>query len=180
MIGPEEFASTWGRPQLARVPAERLEGVAIPAESKRFLTEAGLPLEVEGLALPFIVAPRGLQSPAEILDAGAPRPPECQGLRRLGSNDVGVLFCLDEARDGTVVAVSPEDALKVVFVNSSVAQLAESLLAYRRVRGASLHEDDAAYSSRLRDALTEVDAAAVETEPSWWRMVVEEAGYGFF
>jgi hypothetical protein len=180
VISPEDFARSWGGPQLARVPAERLEDVAIPSETKRFLAEAGLPLEVEGLALTFIADPRGLRSLDEVLDPGSPRPTDAQKLRRLGANDVGVLICLDETRDGSVVAVSPEDPLQVVFVNSTVAHLAECLLTYRKVRGASLDEDDAAYAARLREALTSIDAEAVSTQPSWWGMVVEGAGYGFF
>jgi hypothetical protein len=180
MISPEEFCRSWGRLQLAPVPAEALEGVAIPEPAKRFLAEAGLPLDVEGLALTFVTDRRGLRSVDEILEPETPRPPEPRRLRRLGSNDVGVLFCLDETRQGRVVAVSLDEPQRVVLVNSSVAHLAECLLTYRRVRGASLDETDAAYAARLRQALSDVDAVAIEAQPSWWGTVVEEAGYGFF
>ena len=182
MISPEEFIRLWGRSELAPLRAAHLEGVDVPDSAKAFLAQAGLPIDVEGLALCFLPDPRGLPTLAQLLGETEPRPPEAHRYRRLGRNDVGVHFCLDEGRRGAVVAVAPLDNCPVVFVNSGVVELAECLLTYRRLwregwKGEG-KDEDAAYAARLRQAIVAVDAAAVETDPSWWSMVVLGAGHG--
>jgi hypothetical protein len=179
MISPEEFARRWGREQLAPWQAGSLEGIGIPDASKSFLAEAGLPTGVEGMALSFAPDRRGLPTLAEFLGGSGKSRRDLSRYRRLGSNDVGLHFCIDEMQNGAIFAVAPDGGDPVVFVNSGVAELAECLLEYRRQWMASRDEDDAGYAARLRSAVAGVDPAALEADSSWWSVAVEQAGHGF-
>ncbi len=179
MISSEEFVRRWGREQLVRWEAKSLEGIELPDATRRFLTEAGLPLDVEGMALSFGPDRRGLPTLAEFLGGSATSRLHLSRYRRLGSNDVGLHFCVDERQDGAVFAVAPDGGDPVVFVNSGVARLAECLLEYRREWMASRDDDDASYAARLRSGVAGVDPAALEADSSWWSVVVEQAGHGF-
>lgn len=136
MISPQDFVRCWGEEQLVRFDSTALEGISIADEAKRFLVEAGLPRRA-----PFSGGAFTLLPPANPMQAQA----GCEtfgllekvgGFRLLAVTPYRLFIAIDERRQGRIVRTD-ESGLRrgnVYFMNSSVPQLAESLLAYRAYR----------------------------------------------
>lgn len=78
--------------------------------------------------------------------------------RMIGSDGAGNAICVEQAT-GTVVLLDHEDRFRTrQFVNSSVRQLAECLLAY-------MGEHD---SNNFRAAVREIDPMALADRSFWW------------
>lgn len=81
--------------------------------------------------------------------------------RVIGSDGSGNPICVDE-RSGAVVVLDPDYRFRAMqFVNSSVRQLGECLLAY-------MGEQD---GGRLRAAIESIDPAALAERSFWWQEV---------
>lgn len=133
MITPAEFRDRWNGAdhavELMLFPADTLADVAIPDPSKAFLRDAGLP-DSAAPFLDFKVPEQGTLPTA----AGVWQLDDAFGRYRvIGSNGSGDSICLDEGMDGAVVYLNHDDRFRAVFMNSSIAQLAESLLVYRQM-----------------------------------------------
>ncbi|WP_394001988.1 SUKH-4 family immunity protein [Luteimonas sp. WGS1318] len=82
----------------------------------------------------------------------------------IGSDDAGSPICLDG--DGRVVILDHEDCFRTLqFVNSSIWQLSECLLAY-------LWEHDA---DRFRSVVDAVDKSALQLGSFWWHEAADLA-----
>jgi hypothetical protein len=85
--------------------------------------------------------------------------------RMIGSDGAGNPICVEQGT-GTVVLLNHEDKFRTrQFVNSSVAQLAECLLAFMGERD----------PKRFRSAVTGIDSTAIGEGSFWW---YEAAGLG--
>lgn len=126
MISPKDFADRWDKVDpLVPFDKESVDQLSIPAEQKQFLIEAGLPAD----ASPFLCfeGTRPLLTVAEKWR----QPTIPSRYRQIGFDGAGNLIAIDEEAEGRIVYLDHEDRFAPVFMNSSVAQLAESLLAYR-------------------------------------------------
>src|SRR5262249_43914881 len=141
-------------------------------EDKAFLVQAGLPEE----AAPFLMfeVPSGeLPTVAEQWD----QPEEFRTYRVIGADGSGNPIALDESRRGEVVCLDHENRFARHLMNQSVRQLAESLLAYRKmIEDAQAEGGEEAYldgqipvavRQALRLELTRIDPAAMKPGCFW-------------
>lgn len=133
MLTSREFRERWcsddDSESLVMFPPNALGDVAIPDESKTFLTTGGLP-ESAAPFLDFRVPDHGtLRTVAELWQLA----PEYNRYRVIGSNGSGDPLCIDESFDGQIVYLNHDFNFHRVLINSSVPQLAESLLAFRHL-----------------------------------------------
>jgi hypothetical protein len=124
MISPSAFLKKWGRRGLVCFSKAALEDLSIPADAKSFLAKAGLPKSTAPF-LTFESHGRHVPTVGEVYTGAR----TAAHFRMIGSDGADSPICLDEKRRGAVCLL--EDALRPVLINSSVAQLAESLLVYR-------------------------------------------------
>ena len=176
MLSPKEFAARWGKDDvpLMRFPKKALDRLSLSDEDKAFLAQAGLPED----AAPFLTF--------EAPDDSGELPTVAQqwnqsktfaAYRVIGSDGSGNPIALDETNNGEVVLLDHENKFAKVLVNKSVRQLAESLLAYRKLVSDTQDElgDDAfldgktspAARKALREELARIDAAAMKANCFW-------------
>lgn len=174
MLSPKNFIARWGKDDpLMPFPKKSVERLALSDEDKDFLVQAGLPES----AAPFL----GFQVPTSgevptVAEAWA-QPEEFRCYRTIGSDGSGNPIALDENHQGEVVCLDHENRFARVLMNKSVRQLAESLLAYRKIvkdTQAEFGEDafldgktSAAAREELRQALTGIDPAAMKPGCFW-------------
>ncbi|MEO3946234.1 SUKH-4 family immunity protein [Gorillibacterium sp. CAU 1737] len=135
-MGPEQYVSKWKEMQgeeLMRFHEDSLQDVTLDQETKRFLTEAGLP----GSAAPGLDFNTFFESVAE----WGGWDESLHHYHRFGSTGWGDPICLDET-DGSVVHLDHEkDGKRRTFINSSLLQFAEFLLSYRQFIKETLDEN---------------------------------------
>lgn len=151
MIEPSIFIERWQKQipeslsprlfeeySLIRVFPETLISRNIPEPSKNFLTQAGLPkraapyLSFEELAKNLHLVWNQWGIPNDWKEADQKR---LEHYFVIGSDDnSGNPICIDEANGGRIVTLEHEDWFNtVMFVNSSLPQLAEFLLLFNEV-----------------------------------------------
>jgi hypothetical protein len=176
MLSPKDFIARWGKDDvpLLRFPKKAVERLALAEEDKAFLLQAGLPED----AAPFLTfdAPESPELPTVADDWNLPK--EFQRYRVIGSDGSGNPIALDEGQDGEVVYLDHENQFARVFVNKSIRQLAESLLAYRKLvedTQAEFGEDaylegktSPAARKQLRQELARIDATAMKPGCFWY------------
>jgi hypothetical protein len=150
MLAPKDFVTRWGTDgdPLQPFPKSAVGTLATAEEDKTFLLQAGLPSE----AAPFLY-------------------------RVIGSDGSGNPFAIDEGQGGEVVCLDHDNRFSRVLVNKSVRQLAESLLAYRKLVEDTRAEfgDDAfldgktspAARARLQQELSRIDSDAMQPGCFW-------------
>jgi hypothetical protein len=180
MLTPSEFVERWRAEVAARsrlpdderlvtAPPESLGAGAnarLPDDTRRFLAEAGLPASCAP-CLTFDEVGRGLPGIADVFSPGRWSGEErarVEHYRMIGSDGAGNPLCVD-ARDGRVFLVDHEDHFRTTqFMNTSVAHLAECLLAFHTAAPAD-----------RRQALRRVDALAVDDGAFWSYETAPEA-----
>jgi hypothetical protein len=171
----DDFKREWtaaGETLIAFTP-ESLQSLALPETSADFLVNAGLP----DTAAPFLdfhgQGPRRLQ-PAS---AAYPIGPEFERFLCIGTNGSGDPICIDTESNGVVVVLLHDDNFHVVRMNSSIEQLAESLLAFRKLVDATceLNGEDAFLDGEIPKQLIELLSEELATidpncvlERSFW------------
>ena len=133
MLTPQEFQKRWlgddDSESLVIFPTDALVDVAIPDESKMFLTTGGLP-ESAAPFLDFRVPEHGaIKTVAELWKLAR----KFNHYRVIGSNSSGDPLCIDQSFGGQIVYLNHDSEFHRVLINSSVPQLAESLLAFRHL-----------------------------------------------
>jgi hypothetical protein len=148
MLTPNQFVQRWHSEilakradrddeQLATLPSRDVgDFPRLPEAARQFLAEAGLPKSCAPF-LSFDDLAHGLRHVWHVFSPGQWKPEEKHGLENyamIGSDGSGNPICVDE-RDGRIVAIEHEllfstsaGERRVMFVNSSVAQLAQCLL----------------------------------------------------
>ena len=175
MLSPEEFADKWGTTLAALVPFPKaaIERVALSKEDRAFLTAAGLPES----AAPFLSfeSPQSDELPSVARTWGLAA--DFERYLLIGTDGSGNPIALDEAKGGEVVVLDHENSFSRTLMNTSVRQLAESLLAFRRLveetqaefgPDAFLDGKTAATGrDQLRQALTTIDPPAMQPGCFW-------------
>jgi len=178
---PGEFKAEWEREetsQLVLYPRSAVIGLGIPDEAKSFLMEVGLP---EGAA-PFLdfggTAHIHIPAVTEVWKAGEQR------YRIIGSNGYGDPVCIDTESAGRVFYLLHDDEMSPRFMNSSIPQLAYSLLAFRRVvtdtnavggKGAYLDGHiPPEVVDRFITEMEAIDPPAISSEHFWFHSIVGE------
>jgi len=176
VLTPEKFKYLWtkGRYHLVTYPADIVEILLIPESYKTFLVEAGLP----DSAAPFLsFGPQYGEKPLSLVseDWGLPEKFSCY--RIIGSTGSGDPICIDESENGAVIYLNHDRNFQKVFINSSVIQLAESLLRYRYLvdETISLKGEDAYLSCSFSENLIkqvikgikEIDKPAMDKGCFW-------------
>jgi hypothetical protein len=175
MLTAKDFIARWGKDDvpLARFPKKSVERLAISDEEKEFLVQAGLPEDAAPFLTFQVPGSRELPTVAEEWE----QPKEFGCYRLIGSDGAGNPIALDESRQGEVVYLDHEKRFARVVLNKSIRQLAESLLAYRKMIKDSQAEfgEDAfldgktstAARKELRQELTRIDPAAMKSGCFW-------------
>ncbi len=165
---PEEIIKFWGRDNLKRWPEASLRDVAIPASSKSFLAEVGLPFRVDW-TLRFDPEANQL-----------PRLPNKSHYRRIGFDDV-VPICLDEQHGGRIVAVEREVGGTERYINSSVECFGECLVYYQQYRTSvrGVTEDEVAkLITTTEERMRKADPTAFGDSNNWWSVILEQMNQG--
>jgi len=175
MLTPQEFAERWqtevvaksdlpDRDRLVTAPPNLIASVALSDETRQFLTDAGLP-ESCAPCLAFDEVAHGLQRLWQVFSPTQWKPHEKHGLENyglIGFDGAGNPICIDE-KNGQVVLIDHErlfnpDARQrtLMFVNSSLRQLCECLLAVNSLPNA-----------RHLDAIKQIDEPAAANGAFW-------------
>lgn len=171
MISPKEYAKKWrelwGKEPI-KFSATILEGLEVDEEVKIFLLEGGLPDEAPLLTFE---AESSLYAIEE----------DMSDYKYIGSTNWGDPICLYEG-DGSVVYLDHENDYEYeTFVNSSIPQLAESLLVYSQMMKEAQKEngEDAILDNNIPERLKKwvfeelkrIDPPAVED--GFWQAELE-------
>jgi hypothetical protein len=176
MLTPNQFVQRWNAEalaksadlddeQLATLPSRRTADFPrLPEMTRKFLAEAGLPKSCAPF-LSFNDLAHGLRHVWDVFSPGQWKPEEKRGLEHyamIGFDGSDNPICVDE-RDGRVVAIEHELLFttnagdrRVMFVNSSVVQLAECLLLVAPPR-----------SNAVLEAIKRIDAPAAVKGAFW-------------
>lgn len=127
MISPKSFSDKWNKDvfPLVEYAMEKINPLSLPKDSKDFLIEAGLPES----AAPFVNFKSSFKGGGSRLNE---KFKECKKFSHyiyLGFTGNGDPICIVE-NTGEVVYLDHEDGCSETFINSSIQQLAESLLEY--------------------------------------------------
>jgi len=173
MLSPTDFVVRWGSDDLVGFPANGVDRLLLGAEDKEFLVQAGLPAD----AAPFLTfdAPRSADLATVAEQWGIAD--EFRRYRVIGSDGSGNPIALDEQCEGEIVWLDHENRFARALMNKSVRQMAESLLAYRKLvedTQAQFGPDafldgktSVAARKKLREELTKIDPAAVMPGCFW-------------
>jgi hypothetical protein len=178
MIKPEDFKRLWQidvKSKLYSFSDDSVGLLNIPFEAKKFLVEAGLPEEAAPLLTFGVISKKPLELASDVF--GLPK-----GFSRyyiIGSNGSGDPICIDEANEGAIVLLNHDCKFKSVFVNTSVMQIAESLLAYRDLVNDAIKENGTdAYLDwnipiclleQTKSVIQKIDPVALEKETFWFQ-----------
>jgi hypothetical protein len=134
VITPQEFKKLWTPffnddptiDELVTFDSGTLMDISIPENAKRFLIEAGLPRS----AAPFLsfAYPDALELPD--LATQWKLNDQYKKFREIGGTGSGNPICIEEI-SGRVVNIDHDNGFDIILFNSSIEQLAESMLVYR-------------------------------------------------
>lgn len=168
MLSPRDFVTQWGKKDpLVRFRKKALERLELADADKEFLVVAGLPES----AAPFLgfTAPKSGELPT-VADQWD-QPDEFRRYRVIGSNGSGDPIAIDDEQSGEVVHLDHEGDFARTFMNKTIRQLAESLLAYRNIVGDSADESSGeipvSVRKKLHQALKKIDPAAMKPDCFW-------------
>ncbi len=140
MITPEQFKNAWENPsfpiekfvlkheRLIPLPEEHAGLLYLPEVIREFMRVAGLPNSAAPF-LSFNERDHTLKTYASVAQADA----RFDRYLVIGSDGGGNMICLDDQDSYSVVLLDHDNSNAAEFVNSSVPQLAECLLAYREL-----------------------------------------------
>jgi SUKH-4 immunity protein len=180
---PLEFKSAWTSEraliafELVQFPRESVSTLAIPSADRDFLTDIGLPKE----AAPMLVfgSKRELSLPTagHLLGMNA----SFSYLRVVGFNNYGDPICIDESNGGKIVYLFHDGPAECRFINSSIPQLAYSLLAFREaVKTTNAIGGRGAFSKGLIPPevtrefvrnIDDIDPAAIQPDQFWFKEI---------
>lgn len=174
MLSPDDFVARWGKDcRLIRFQKKTLSGLAIADTDKVFLTSAGLPKSAAPF-LEFELPESGLVP--TVADTWK-QPDSLRRFRVIGFDGSGNPIAIDENCHGEIVVLDHENKFKRVLMNTSIAQLAESLLAYRNMikDAQAINVEDAFLDGKipaetrraLELELQRIDPAAVKPGGFW-------------
>jgi len=177
-MNANDFVELWKSDEepeeLVQVSKEAIAEVHIPEDAKIFLESAGLPSS----AAPFLTFDALAQNPLQNAATDYDRlQAEYARYWIIGGNSCGDPICVDEKEQGRVVYLNHDNNFDVIFMNSSVPQLAECLLEYRtlleetqKMNGPEAWLDRQIPSDiikRLEDQILKIDHSAINSDSFW-------------
>lgn len=128
MITPQEFLDSWDKETYGLVEYDNkaIDSFSLSQESKDFLSKAGLP-ESASPFLTFECTAKG--GGGRLTEKYDDSDPLYSKYIYVGFTGSGNPICIDE-EDDEVIYIDLDNENEEVFINSSIAQFAESLLAY--------------------------------------------------
>lgn len=176
MITHEKVAHAWGEDLIQRATPSSVHKLPIPEATKSLLCRVGVPQRAEFL-ITFEIGNDGIQTLEEFSGSAVEKLGKKAGhYWRIGS-DGGSQLCLDDERNGAVVAVDPTGAIETRFVNSNVESLLESLLAVRKYqadRPGIKQSEFIEIVNEIRNELSAIDANALADANNWWSLILEQ------
>lgn len=129
MLNPGDFRSLWGNDAELAIPTvQSIEKLILTEESRNFLIEAGLPRS----AAPYLDFDlNSSRSFSPVQQVWTCLESNYSIYRFIGGTGWGDPICIDEAKPSQIIYLNHDDDFKLVFVNSSVPQLAHCLLTFR-------------------------------------------------
>lgn len=178
MISPERFISEWGTDELIRNSLNAFNNTNIPEASRDFLVKAGLPKDTV-LQLSFDRPEDELPRLWDAFHDQYDLPIEYNRYLAIGVGYVPIV-CLDEKEGGGIYAIDVAGHHSNSFMNSSVPQLAETLLAWRSStnwaeQNEPNDEEAMEHAQRLEQTIQRIDARAIEEKDSYWRQALRDA-----
>jgi hypothetical protein len=177
LITPEAFKSAWQRvdDNLIGCTREQVEGLGLREDTIHFLRVAGLPDD----AAPFLSFSYLAEGRLRGVDDVFKVRENLSRYKAIGFDGNGSPICIDAGQEDQIVCLDHDQDFEAVFVNASVAQLAETLLAYRDFvkevlagNGGQADLDETftdAQFSRLEDQIASIDGEAGQPGGFWNR-----------
>lgn len=174
MFTIENFEERWNNefPEIVEYDSEIVDGLEISEESKNFLKKYGLPDEAPGYLIFKPFEDENTVSLASICDGKA----EYEKYISLGCDGGGLPVCI-EKNTGNICIIDIYENTEPVFINSSLIQLAESMVLYSEfinriieINGEDAYLDGDADDESLewiRDSLEETDTSSLEDGTFW-------------
>lgn len=161
----QEMTLYWGARNFTRWSESAVRDVRIPAASKAFLIEVGMPSpgrDITGWSLEW--------------ELDLPHFHRGGDLRLLGRNRSFSPFLIDEGRDGCIIWRADDHGYER-YINASVQQFAASLVEMDKFSQETLRTIDEPYDRHifaeriavLERKLQEIDETAIATKDSMWR-----------
>lgn len=161
----QEMTLYWGVQNLTRWSDLVVRDLRIPAASKAFLTDVGLPSpgrDISGWSL--------------VWELDLPYFDKRGDLRLLGRNRGFSPFLIDESRNGCIIWRAEDEGFER-YINASVEQFAASLVEVDKFSEESLRTIDEPYDKALfaqritvlERKLRRIDETAITTKESMWR-----------
>ena len=179
MITPIKFKQLWtdDGDELVTFDKYEVEGLPISNDQKRYLYESGLPMD----AAPFLTFGQEYIGLLKNVSDVWKLPPEYSKYRIIGSTGSGDPICIDESNNGCIVYLDHDNNFKCIFINSSLMQLVESLLAYRnlvnetiRINGEDAYLDGMIPETVRQETfskLKEIDNTSMASKSFWKSML---------
>jgi hypothetical protein len=186
MISAINFVNLWTKTgeKLVFPPEKAVNQLLIPKIIKTWLIKAGLPEE----AAPFLsFGPQGSKGWFPNVSTLFQLTDEYSVYRVIGCNGSGDPICIDESENGVIILLHHDEDFRQIFLNSSIPQLAESLLYYREFVNYIIQEKgENAYlegdipldvkAQTIRD-ITQNDKMAMKSG-SFWAIELQEFAMG--
>lgn len=185
MISANEFIRRWTKEEdepLVTFTDEAIKDITISENIKLFLKTAGLPES----AAPFLSFEELKSTPLASVSKEWGLPEEYERYKIIGSNGSGDPVCIDINESSSIVYLNHDNYFKRVFINSSIPQLAESLLLFRDFvhKVQKEYGEDAYLDNRipdnlihwLYDELKKIDEYSVDLD-GLWGDELSELGY---
>ncbi|MDM5186407.1 SUKH-4 family immunity protein [Bacillus sp. DX4.1] len=174
MISPKEFCDRWSEKKdgpLNKLDRNMLQHTNLSIDTRRFLSEAGLPTA----AAPFIEFDN-VTEPMQNVKQKFGMPIDYQSYWFIGTTGSGDPLCIDE-RTNKVVYLHHDNNYEEIFINSSMHQFAETLLLFSNLIDEAIHlngefaflDNEIPESVRIwfENELRRIDPKAVEKNTFW-------------
>lgn len=174
MFTIENFEERWNNefPETVEYDSEIVDGLGISEEAKNFLKKYGLPDEAPGCLIFKPFEDEDSVSLSSMCNGKA----EYEKYISLGCDGGGLPVCI-EKNTGKIWIIDIYENTEPVFINSSLTQLAESLVLYSEfinriieINGEDAYLDSNADEESLEwitDSLEETDVSSLDEETFW-------------
>jgi hypothetical protein len=176
MVTEQQFRAAFSEAGLCTFDPAVAATLGLPPEESDWLTTVGLPRWAAPCLDFGVDAERHLPTVGEFF-GGAPGVPAGDRFRVIGTNGSGDPVAIDLAANGAIVYLNHDKRYERVFINSSVRQLATSLVAFAKMIAAAQQANgERAFIDRnvppalvndLRDEISRADAGALERGAMW-------------
>ncbi len=176
-MSPSEFLALWGPADFARLDVAAQGRVNLPTRDVEFLIEAGLPRAAGLYGIGFAFPPTHIPTLATVDRRHAELAMGHAGALVLGGND-SCYICVSPGEEYQIISIARYSNESLEFVNSSILQLAETLLVMRdaamRAYSLSAIADPMEFKSSIHVALQRIDARVTAEGQGWWLGMLTE------